>query len=122
MDMAMSWTLCRLDATASASLWLRRLAPSRYEIDGRRVTVTWRNQKRTDLVACEEDVPNADAMPLLDYLRQAAGVASSLGSTKAPGAKKGMDAEDLAPRGFSDVDSERIRSMMLACRQAGVQE
>merc|ERR1712216_783605 len=84
MDMAMSWALCKLDATSSASLWLRRLAPSKYEIDGRHVTVSWRNQKHTDLLASEDDVPKAAKMPLLDYLRQAACVASSLANPQLP--------------------------------------
>merc|ERR1719359_1886513 len=128
-DMAMSWTLCKLDAASSSSLWLRRLAPSKYEIDGRRVSVTWRNQKRTDLLAFEDDVPTAEKVPLLDYLQQAASVARSLAAPQvSPPAHKRVTYEDnedndaFAPRGYSDVDSERVRSMMLACREAGVKE
>merc|ERR1711998_66623 len=82
MDMAMSWTLCKLDAASSSALWLRRLAPGRYEIDGRKVLVNWRNQKRTELVACKEDVPSSETVPLLDYLRQAASVASALSASQ----------------------------------------
>merc|ERR1712072_429400 len=82
VDMAMSWTLCKLDASSSSSLWLRRLAQSKYEIDGRRVSVNWRNQRRTDLLVREDDVPMAEQVPLLDYLRQAASVARSLAAPR----------------------------------------
>merc|ERR1719424_2188445 len=77
MDMAMSWTLCDLDAEKKASLWIRRLAPGKYEIDGRQVTLRWRSARSSDIVVREDHVPvDADPMPLAlgDYLRQVASV------------------------------------------------
>jgi len=135
IDMAMSWALCKLDATSSASLWLRRLERGRYEIDGRRVTVDWRNQKRTDLLAREDDVQEAAQMALVDYLRQAAGVASSLATPQIPalsGRNRSQSQSTFvvtqeftvaaAWEESSYVDEEgdpRIASMKLACKQAG---
>lgn len=127
VDMAMSWTLCKLDATSSASLWLRRVTVGRYEIDGRRVSVRWLNQKRTNLVASEDDVHNAECVPLLDYLRQASSVAKSLetlqmsGTALSPMRSPSAEGDELF-HGFSDVDSERIRSMLVACRAAGAKD
>merc|ERR1711975_28437 len=113
VDMAMSWALCKLDAASSASLWLRRLAPTKYEIDGRRVTVCWQTPKRRTLVACEDDVPDGEVVPLLDYLQQAASVATDLRPVPmTPGRKRLTFRDNDEPSGFSEVGSERIRCML----------
>lgn len=73
MDMAVSWNLCALDTKSLGALWLRRLETGRYEVDGRQVSLQWRNPRSTDIVVCDQGV--ADKTPLPEYLRQVADTA-----------------------------------------------
>jgi len=116
MDMAMSWALCKLDAASASALWLRRLAPGRYEVDNRRLTVSWRSPKRADLVVSEDDVPTDEKIPLLDYLRQAARVALFLAHPPA------TSNDAVAASASFDGGDERVQCMLLACREAGMKE
>jgi hypothetical protein len=95
MDMMMSWTLCKLDTKAAHSIKLRRLAPGKYEIDRRRVTIVWVDGKRKkELAASEDDVPGSVPMPLLDYLNQASE--------------------------YDHAEADKLKSMEQACIQANV--
>jgi len=78
MDVALACALWKLDPSSLAAIWLRRLVPSKYEIDGRRVTISWKDYDRGELFVCEDNVYGGELVPLLDYLRQAAGISMSL--------------------------------------------
>jgi len=122
MDMAMSWSLCKLDARSSSSLRLRRLLPGLYEIDGRKVSVRWHDHRHAELLAREDDVPTAEAVPLADYLRQASHVANSLAvpvinlhHVSGPN-----DMPSMYIDAYADEDDERVMAMARACKEAGL--
>lgn len=141
MDMVMSWNLIALDAASLSALWIRRLDIGRYEVDGRRITLQWCSPKSTDIIVREDDVPGQRAVPLADYLRQAAATAkrqAPCGQYAMPTSQ--LQATALAPREaplskpeappvpilpgtmrsvFSELDSsDRIIAMCHACRGA----
>jgi hypothetical protein len=120
MDMMLSWALCKLDPKAASSLRLRRLAPGKYEIDGRRVTVVWVGGKRKlkELAAIEDDVPGSVPIPIRDYLNQAARVASFMQTAQPRGPELAPEGRDASEYDTSDPD--RVSSMKYACQQAGV--
>lgn len=140
VDMALSVALWRLDAESVATLWLRRVSPSVYEVDRRRVSVSWRDQDQTELLVLEDEVPTSEPMPMLDYLRQVASITMSLAATKkvavtpersnstlTPGFQSSGDPAAVVADCGANGDSpegtdDKITSMMLACEEAGVPE
>lgn len=126
MDVAFSRTLWGLDAYSLAALWLRRLSRSKYEIDGRRVTVVCQNNEWDKLIVCEDDVPRAEWTPLLDYFLQAAGVSMSLaassGQNPASDVQRGVviqESDSMIDNVMSEDESvSKIASMKLACSEA----
>lgn len=139
MDMAMSNHLCSLDAASLAALWLRRVSPGKYEVDGRRITLQWRSARSSDVIVHEEGISAEAHMPLGDYLTQAANVAKlrtvpgpNLGTRSAVAESRSADEMESQPEVqspqndsdkirsvWSDVGAEdRIKSMHRACQEA----
>eukprot|EP00435_Cladocopium_sp_Y103_P075076 s44_g53.t1 len=114
---------------------LRRLAPGRYEIDGRKVTVRW-SEQGAGLVAIEDEVldPRGSAMPLRAYLGQAGNVVASLSGQRADMPKiarvpksqrltfDDKQAEKNLAAQIEKLGSERCESMRLAVEQARLRE
>lgn len=122
VDLGMSWTLRKLDAKSTQALWLRRLAPGKYEIDRRRVTVDWlKDSKSVILAVQEDDVRTGERTPLLQYLQMAAGVAAAREAHATPtGGSFDMSKQQTGSLLECDAGSERVMSMLQACREAGV--
>lgn len=142
MDMALSVALWMLDAESVATLWLRRVSRGVYEIDRRRVSVSWRDQEQNELLVLEDEVPGSEAMPMLDYLRQVASITLSLAATKKAATTPERANSAAAPVFYSSGDpvatvaddgasyeytgdspegnDDKITSMILACEEAGV--
>lgn len=119
LDVALAQTLRKLDTASAGALWLRRLGPSKYDIDGRRVTINLRTDGTT-LGVTEDDIPHAERRPLLEYLEQAAAVAISVAASRR---RKGVTTDDgrrTASVLAADEDNERLNSMLVACSRAGV--
>jgi len=144
MDMALSVALWMLDAESVATLWLRRVTPGVYEIDRRRVSVSWRDQDQSELLVIEDEVPTSEPMPMLDYLRQVASITMSLAASKKVAVTPERSNSTVTPAFQSSGDpagqtfpsefgayeysgespdggmDDKITSMMLACEEAGV--
>ncbi|CAJ1393850.1 unnamed protein product [Effrenium voratum] len=135
VDQMLGSALRTLDAAAASKLTLRRLAPGRYEIDGRKVTLRWSDQG-AGLMCIEDEVldPRGSAMPLPAYLSQAGNVAASLSGQKADMPKIARvpknqrltfddekEEKNLASQ-IEKLGSERCESMRLAVEQARLRE
>jgi len=135
IDQMLGNALRSLDAAAASKLMLRRLAPGRYEIDGRKVTVRW-SEQGAGLVAIEDEVldPRGSAMPLRSYLGQAGNVVASLSGQRADMPKiarvpksqrltfDDKQAEKNLAAQIEKLGSERCESMRLAVEQARLRE
>lgn len=135
IDQMLGNALRSLDAAAASKLMLRRLAPGRYEIDGRKVTVRW-SEQGAGLVAIEDEVldPRGSAMPLRAYLGQAGNVVASLSGQRADMPKiarvpksqrltfDDKQAEKNLAAQIEKLGSERCESMRLAVEQARLRE
>lgn len=135
IDQMLGNALRSLDAAAASKLMLRRLAPGRYEIDGRKVTVRW-SEQGSGLVAIEDEVldPRGSAMPLRAYLGQAGNVVASLSGQRADMPKiarvpksqrltfDDKQAEKNLAAQIEKLGSERCESMRLAVEQARLRE
>jgi len=126
MDLSMQLELRKLDAASAEVLRLRRIAPGKYEIDGRCVSVYWLEGGANGVLGvCEDNVPVAsrpDELPLSQYLQQAAAVASSKVQRRKDRPqptveKKGVDTTAAIE---NDLQQDRISSMLLACKEAGL--
>lgn len=138
MDVKLSAGLRFLDPVAASKLVLRRLAPGKYEMDGRRVTLQW--AAGGQLSVLEDDVLDSKGseMQLQAYLHQAANVAASLSGQRAdmpriglvPKEKRLTFGDDAAGKHegnvkVADIDkvgNERCDSMRLAVEQARLRE
>eukprot|EP00931_Biecheleriopsis_adriatica_P102366 TRINITY_DN77347_c0_g1_i1.p1 TRINITY_DN77347_c0_g1~~TRINITY_DN77347_c0_g1_i1.p1 ORF type:complete len:810 (-),score=155.28 TRINITY_DN77347_c0_g1_i1:80-2509(-) len=123
-----------LEPGAASKLMLRRIAPARYEIDGRKVTLRWSEQPSVGLVVTEDEVSGSE-MPLTAYLSQAGNVAASLSGQKADMPKisrvpkerrltfaDGGQAEKHLAAHIDKLGNERCESMRLAVEQARLRE
>lgn len=123
-DVQIAVQLTALGPEAAASLRVRRIDMGRYEIDGRRVSLRWRDFIGSELIAVEDDVPHSnDRQTLLpSYLRQAARIAKSLRSSGAcgrlPKDKRLSFADVGVPSQEGFGEDERLDAMFLACQQA----
>eukprot|EP00931_Biecheleriopsis_adriatica_P094702 TRINITY_DN68330_c0_g1_i1.p1 TRINITY_DN68330_c0_g1~~TRINITY_DN68330_c0_g1_i1.p1 ORF type:complete len:437 (-),score=59.65 TRINITY_DN68330_c0_g1_i1:74-1384(-) len=116
-----------------APLKARRISDGEYEIDGRRVRLSWvpaYNGDRKELIVqegCDSDADTTDT-PLTTYLQQAADVAASLhGRSEGSPVVARVPADKrmtfVAPSKVSDDPSiERVRSMQVACEQARLRQ
>lgn len=147
MDISFAQHLRLLDQASLAKLSIRRVARGSYEIDGRRVNLSWRTSDQglpPHLVACDSEVSDAGAAEatLRAYLAHAAHVVAS--STRARLVKTSGRGSDKAvaqileePRlSFQDsptpysipeqlammTDSDRRESMRVAVEQARLRE
>lgn len=115
MDSALERTLRKLDGPTVATLWLRRLEPTKYDIGNRRITVGWQDFERSELWSCEVDVPNAQNRPLLDFLLEMACTSISM-----PAQQDVQSGAQIPIASFIeyDQDSYKLASMKLACNEA----
>ncbi|CAK0855278.1 unnamed protein product [Prorocentrum cordatum] len=132
--------LATLERGTAMKLLLRRLAPGKYDIDGRKVTVRWGCEpgKGAELLAREDEVSDSSAaeMPLVAYLSQAANVAASLSGQRSdmpkiariPKAQRltfadaAADSTKDATAQIDKVGNQRCESMRIACEQARLRE
>eukprot|EP00913_Durusdinium_trenchii_P012136 g11398.t2 len=131
VDQMLGSALRTLDAAAASKLMLRRLAPGRYEIDGRKVSVRWSEQG--GLMVIEDEV-RGSPMPLPAYLGQAGNVVASLTGhradmpkiTRVPKSQRltfdDAKAEKNLAAQIEKLGSERCESMRLAVEQARLRE
>lgn len=133
MDRMVMETIVSLGCDVASRLRIRRVESSKYEVDGRRISVRW-NSSVSQLVACEDEVGSDVAgrgTTLVSYLRQAADVAASLGGRQ-PGAPLiARVPQDMrltfssSGPGTDSLDSEQLHrkeSMRLACEEALLRE
>lgn len=141
IDVALACTLWKINPSELAAMSLRRIDEGRYEVDGRRVTLAWRDETQNELMLFEDDVVDGEWMPVLDYLQIAGNVAltTNIQSAMAPpgherasaprGNKEGWQAQGEAattpPTDEYGADeqldeSDRKGHMERACEEAGV--
>jgi len=137
VDQLLGNALRSLDAAAASKLTLRRFAPGRYEIDGRKVTLRWSQTPGMGLCVLEDEVLDSKGseMPLDAYLSQAGNVAASLSGQRADMPKISRvpkerrltfadakeDPKNLASQ-LEQMGNERCESMRLAVEQARLRE
>jgi len=137
VDQLLGNALRALDAAAAAKLTLRRFAPGRYEIDGRKVTLRWPQVPGMGLSVLEDEVLDSkdSEMPLDAYLSQAGNVAASLSGQRADMPKISRvpkerrltfadakeESKNLASQ-LEQMGNERCESMRLAVEQARLRE
>jgi hypothetical protein len=99
-------------------LGVKRLDAGRYEIDGRRVRLHWKDASQSEVLAVEEDVPDPTIRenPLATYLNQAARVAQFRVDQGLP--TRPSFGNVGAPLGDSMDEDARVSCMNLACEQA----
>lgn len=138
LDVQVSLQLMAFDRSLAADLLMRRLGPGEYELDGRRVRVSWAPATEGGIaeLLVQEATREGDEvdgecakMPLLAYFKQVADVAASLGgrSVGAPTVARVPVKERLTftagPQNtIDDMGMERLRSMRVACEQARLRE
>lgn len=138
LDVQLSLQLMAFDRSLAASLLMRRLGPGEYELDGRRVRVSWAPAVEGGIaeLLVQEATREGDElkgecakMPLLAYFKQVADVAASLGgrSVGAPTVARVPVKERLTftagpQHSIDDMGMERLRSMRVACEQARLRE
>mmetsp|Transcript_54009 Transcript_54009/g.96723 ORF Transcript_54009/g.96723 Transcript_54009/m.96723 type:complete len:736 (-) Transcript_54009:54-2261(-) len=137
IDQLLGNALRLLDAAAASKLTLRRFAPGRYEVDGRKVTLRWSAVPGMGLCVLEDEVLDSKGseMPLEAYLSQAGNVAASLSGQRADMPKisripkerrltfadSSEEAKNLASH-IEQIGNERCESMRLAVEQARLRE
>lgn len=99
-------------------LGVKRLDAGRYEIDGRRVRLHWKDASQSEVLAVEEDVPDPTIRenPLDTYLNQAARVAQFRFDQGLP--TRPSFGNVGAPLRDSMDEDARVSCMNLACEQA----
>jgi hypothetical protein len=122
IDVEVHRILRGLTAEARSLMSLRRIAPGKYEIDGRPCTIYYERQSESLLVH-EDDVIGVDSydMSIHQYFQLAASVAID-SRRKRPRTLTFLHL-DASNTDINDVaDSERSTAMRFACVQAGVWE
>jgi hypothetical protein len=125
LDAELVRALRGLDSYAQATLILRRLSPSWYEIDGVKCYLGCDERSR---ILVQEELTGME-MELRDYINQAAHVAVSLYRSKHQRAQEKRLSFNGAggvgtPRGLHDdrLGNDRMREMEVACLQAKLRE
>jgi len=123
VDVELYRCLLALEQEAQLALVLRRLAPSRYEIDGRLVTMSWGGERGDELFAHEEQSSGQSAVdpPLPAYVEQVASIAARVRRPLAPRTLTFVDQENTVPLAKASAN-DRWESMEIACEQARLRE
>lgn len=117
MDVEVARHLRLLDKEAVSALVLRRLAPGKYEIDGRPISLHWGGSWNAEVFVREgeSDGQNTTDSPLYQYLFETASIAARIKQPMAPRTLTFVDQEDVNV-------NDRYESMQIACKQAQLRE